>query len=245
METGSDRYARNLELVRLAQSGDEQAFERLIIENTPLVRSIALRFRDRGTELDDLMQIGMIGMVKAVRSFDFDRSTAFSTYAVPLIVGEIKRYLRDDGVIRVSRIYKRTGMMLMRERARINAEEGREPGIAELAALCGVSAEEAAISLEASSPVMSLSDHAYGDDGVTLENVIPDDDAGNSMECIRDKLAISQSLRKLPENQRRIVLLRYFRNKTQQETASALGLTQVRVSREEKKILDFLRKELS
>ena len=152
-EAHGERFLRNRELIRRAREGDDSAAEILIVENTALVKSIALKFRDRGTEFEDLMQIGTIGMLKAIRSFDMDRGTAFSTYAVPLIVGEIRRHLRDDGLIRVSRTYKRTGIALMREKNRIMNEEGRDAGIAELAHLVGVSAEEAAISLDAVSPI--------------------------------------------------------------------------------------------
>ena len=162
-EERDERYLRNRELILLAQAGDERASETLVIENTALVKSIALKFKDRGTEFEDLMQIGTIGMLKAIRSFDMDRGTAFSTYAVPLIVGEIRRHLRDDGLIRVSRSYKRTGIIIMREKNRIMTEEGREAGVAELASLAGVSPEEAAIAIDAVSPVASLSDSVFGE----------------------------------------------------------------------------------
>ena len=125
-----ERYIRNRELILKAQSGDDAASEDLILENAALVKSIALKFRDRGTEFEDLIQIGTIGMLKAIKSFDMERGTAFSTYAVPLIVGEIRRHLRDDGLIRVSRGYKRTGITIMREKNRIMSEEGREAGVA-------------------------------------------------------------------------------------------------------------------
>ena len=129
IEIRDERYLRNRDLILRAQGGDESAAETLIIENTALVKSLALKFRDRGTEFEDLMQIGTIGMLKAINSFQIERGTAFSTYAVPLIVGEIRRHLRDDGLIRVSRGYKKTGIAIMREKNRIMTEEGREAGI--------------------------------------------------------------------------------------------------------------------
>ena len=173
-EIHDERFLRNRDLIIRAQRGDESASEMLITENTALVKSIALKFRDRGTEFEDLMQIGMIGMIKAINSFDIERGTAFSTYAVPLIVGEIRRHLRDDGLIRVSRSYKKTGITIMREKMRIMTEEGREAGIGELAAFAGVSVEEAAVAMDAVSPISSLSDNVYGEDSKTLDSIIHD-----------------------------------------------------------------------
>ena len=236
---------RNMLLLERVQSGDASAEEDLIRENLGLVRKIAMRFLDRGTEYEDLVQIGTIGMLKAIRSFSMDRGTAFSTYAVPLIIGEIRRHLRDSGPIKVSRIYKKQGLALMHEKNRIQTSEGREAGIAELAERCGVSVEEAVISLDALSPIVSLSDHVYGEEGVTLEGVIPDEESERESERICDRISLSQSIHRMPPLWRQIVMLRYYQNKTQQQVADLLSLTQVKVSREEKKILAFLREELS
>ena len=236
---------RNLQLLERVQSGDASAEEDLIRENLGLVRKIAMRFLDRGTEYEDLVQIGTIGMLKAIRSFSLERGTAFSTYAVPLIIGEIRRHLRDSGPIKVSRIYKRQGLALMHEKNRIQASEGREAGIAELAERCGVSVEEAVISLDALSPIVSLSDHVFGEEGVTLEGVIPDEESERESERICDRISLAQSIHRMPPLWRQIVMLRYYQNKTQQQVADLLSLTQVKVSREEKKILAFLREELS
>ena len=244
MET-STLYERNQELLQRARDGDSEAEAALVEENLGLVRKVARRFLDRGTEYEDLVQIGTIGMIKAIRSFSPERGTVFSTYAVPLIIGEIRRHLRDEGPIKVSRIYKRQGLMLMCEKNRIAAEEGRDAGIAELATRCGVSVEEAAVSLDAMSPITSLSDFVYGEDTVTYENVIPDEESERERERICDKIALAQCINRLPELWRKIVLMRYFRNMTQQETANSLGLTQVKISREEKKLLAALRQELS
>jgi RNA polymerase sporulation-specific sigma factor len=207
-----------------------------------LVRSIAFRFRDRGTDIDDLIQIGTIGMIKAVRSFQFEREVAFSTYAVPLIMGEIKRHLRDDGPVKISRVYKKLSMELGRARNKILTDEGREPSVFELAEICGISIEDAAVALEAVNPISSLSE-TYGDDEkLTLESQLASDD--HEIERLNDKLALSQAISKLPFDWRKIITLRYFRNMTQQQVADALGLSQVKVSREEKKILAFLKSEL-
>ena len=238
-------YERNTALLERVKNGDTDAEAILVEENLGLVRTVARRFLDRGTEYEDLMQIGTIGMIKAIRSFSLERGTAFSTYAVPLIVGEIRRHLRDDGPIKVSRVYKRQGVSLIHEKNRILAEEGREAGIAELAQRCGVSVEEAAISLDAISPITSLSDFVYGEDTVTYEGMIADEDSENESERICDRIALSQCINRLPPTWKKIVLMRYYRNMTQQQVADRLGLSQVKVSREEKKILAFLKEELS
>lgn len=239
-----NRRQRNLDCIIAAQNGDEAALSELVENNMGLVRSVALRFCGRGTEYEDLIQIGTIGMLRAIRTFDVNLGNAFSTYAVPLIMGEIRRHLRDDGIIRVSRSYKKLGASLMEERSRIISEEGREPGIDELARACGSAKEEAAIALEAIAPITSLSENAYGENSPTFEEVIPDEDSLCESERICDRIALAQSIAKMPALWKKIVLLRYYRNMTQQQTAAALGITQVKVSREEKKIVDFLRSEI-
>lgn len=238
-------YERNTALLERVKEGDSEAEALLLEENAGLVRRVVRGFLDRGTEYEDLIQIGTVGMLKAIRSFSLERGTAFSTYAVPLIVGEIRRHLRDDGLLKVSRIYKKQGLALMHEKNRILAAEGREAGIAELAEHCGLCVEEAAISLDAISPVTSLSDSVFGEDSVTYESFLADTDSLDEAERICDRVALAQSIAKLPPEWRKIILMRYYRNMTQQQTAAALGLTQVKVSREEKKILAELKKELS
>ena len=242
----TERGSRNLDLIYRAQGDDEedamQALESIIEENMGLVRSIALRFRDRGTDYDDLVQIGTIGMIKAVRSFSFEREVVFSTYAVPLIMGEIKRHLRDEGPIKISRIYKKLSMDIGRVRNKILTDEGREPTIVELAELCKISVEDAAIALETINPIASLSE-TYGDDEkLTLESQLASDD--REIEKLTDKIALGQVISRLPKDWQKIITLRYYRNMTQQQVADALGLSQVKVSREEKKILASLREEL-
>ena len=236
-------------LIAEAQSGDVRLADRaascLISGNMGLVKSIARRFVGRGCEFDDLVQIGTIGMLKAIRSFDLDRGTAFSTYAVPLIIGEIRRHLRDSGLIKVGRATKKLGAELLGARSRIISEEGREPSVSELAAVAGVSPEEAAAAIGAMQAPASLSDTVGSDDsGLELEDRIPDGEGLAELEGVRDRIAIGQAIGRLPPLWRQIVILRYFRNMTQQRTAEALGLTQVKVSREEKKITEFLRREL-
>lgn len=236
---------RNLELIASAQNGDENAEALLIKENAGLVRSVMRRFSGRGTDDEDLFQIGTIGMLRAIRSFSLESGNAFSTYAIPLVLGEIRRHFRDTGPVKVSRIYKQNGLRLARARKTFEAENGREPTLSELAKLCSMDREEAAMALQSASPISSFSDPVAGDEGLTYEGVLADEDSRRELERTLDCLAVSQSLSKMPKEWRRIVLLRYYRNLTQRETASIMGLTQVKISREEKKILDFLRKELT
>ena len=233
--------ANRADLLRY-QAGDISLETVLMERNAPLVNGLAWRFRGRGVEYEDLVQIGSIGMLKAIRSFDCNRGTAFSTYAVPLIIGEIRRFLRDDGMIKVSRNQKRIGAILMREREKYLSEHGTEPSLETLAEAAGISPEEAAVALDASMPVHSLSE-VIGDDDYTLENVIPaaEDTLGQMLEHI----ALEEIIGTLPELWRKILLLRYYREYSQQQTADALGLTQVKISREEKKIFTRLRQELA
>lgn len=242
-------YSDNKLLIERAQSGcadiSERATEELLELNRGLVRSIAMRFRERGMEMDDLMQIGTIGLLKAVRSFDLSRGTCFSTYAVPMIFGEIRRALRDEGPIKVGRYYKRIGIELVRARNAIMLREGREPHVRELAEAVGVSAEDAAMALDAMLPPASLSDLVYGEEeGRALEDMLADTDSIAANERLFESMALREAIAKMPEQWRKILLLRYYRNKTQQQVADALGLSQVKVSREEKKIVAFLQKEM-
>ena len=244
--TKTERGERNLDLILRAQSDNEEssviALEAIIEENMGLVRSIALRFRDRGTDYEDLVQIGIIGMMKAVRSFDPSREVVFSTYAVPLIMGEIKRHLRDDGPVKVSRIYKKLSAELGRARNKILTDEGREPSVSELAHICGISVEDAAIALETVNPISSLSETYGEDEKLTLESQLASPDC--EIEKMNDRIALSQAIGRLPRDWQKIITLRYYRDMTQQQVANILGLSQVKVSREEKKILAVLREEL-
>ncbi len=243
-----DRATRHYTLIAAAQSEDraaaDAATDLLVRENMGLVRSAALRFRDRGTEYEDLVQIGTIGMLRAIRTFDLSRGLAFSTFAVPLIVGEIRRHLRDDGPLHVSRSYKKLAMELSRHRREIAEKEGREASIEELADRCGVGREEAAAALAATAPITSLSECAFEQDKGELIERITDDESANEPAILNDRLALRDAIGQMPLVWRKILLLRYYRDRTQQETAELLGLTQVKVSREEKKILAFLRSKL-
>lgn len=232
-------------LTRYAESGSAEkgTMEARLTElNLGLVTSVAMRFRGRGAENEDLIQIGSIGLLKAIRSFDPGRGFAFSTYAVPLIIGEIRRFLRDDGAVKVSRGLKRTGALLMKEREKVLSERGEEPRLKELADRLHITPEEAAAALDAASPVRSLTE-AIGEDDFSLEDVIPDGEDG--IGKMIERLALSETVGQLPPLWRQIVTLRYFREYSQQQTADALGLTQVKISREEKKIFAELRRMLA
>ena len=236
-----ERFSSNSELLTLAREGDENALEALIENNLGLVRSIAFRFTGRGVEFEDLVQIGTLGMLKAVKSFDSSYGTVFSTYAVPLIIGEIRRYLRDDGMIRVGRKTKQLGAKILRLREEYVAENGFEPSVDKLCELSGIERDEVVFALDSTTPISSLSE-CVGDTGLTLEATISD--SNDTILALTEKIALTSALSELSPEWRKIVYLRYFLNLTQQECAKRLGITQVKVSREEKKILEFLRCEL-
>ena len=234
---------KNLRLLKMIAEGDERALEELVTDNMGLVKSIAARFKERGVEYDDLVQIGSIGMIKAARSFDLSYNNAFSTYAVPLITGEILRFLRDDGPVKVSRSIKSKAVAVMKARERLAAKNGREPKLSELCAESGVEIWEIGEVMEAAAPVQSLSDSVGADpDGLKLSDVIPSRD--NEIERITDRIAIGQALKSLNEVQQEIVRLRYYKNLSQQMTGKLLGLSQVKISREEKKIMTILKTAL-
>ena len=234
-------YDKNLDLIRKYRDGDSEAGEELANLNKPLVYNIAGKFIGRGVDMDELVEMGTIGLVKAINTFDFSRECAFSTYAVPLIFGEIRRFLRDDGMIKVSRENKRLSALLNAERER-RLNLGEDIGVASLAAAVGISPQDAAAALFSTAPVRSLDEAAYDDDdSATLGAVVCDEDA-----AVRDfdRLALRLAIEKLTDLHRKIIILRYFRDYSQTETARVLGLTQVKISREEKKILSVLKSEL-
>ncbi len=249
-EVSTTAFGGNTALLVRAREADEcersEMEAELIERNRGLVKKIALRFVGRGVELDDLIQIGTIGMLKAIRSFDTERGTQFSTYAVPLVFGEIRKHLRDEGPIKVGRYYKTLGAQLLSAKNKILAEEGREAHICELAALCEVSAEEAAMAIDAVSPIASLSDSAYGDEeGIELEDTLYDEESLYESKRITDRIALAEAISSMPPLWQKIVTYRYYRNMTQTEVAKLLCLTQVKVSREEKKIMEYLQKALT
>ena len=232
----------NIELIKRYRAGDIESGERLAEINQALVYSIAERFSKNQEELSELCECGNIGLVKAINSFDLSRECAFSTYAVPLIYGEIRRFLRDDGPIKVSRDDKRTLAKILRAREEIRAS-GETCTLSKIAERVGESSEDVAVIMSIGSPMRSL-DERVGDDedSPTLSSVVCDED-----EEIRafDKLSVKMAIEKLAPQHRQIVILRYFRDMSQTECAELLGLSQVKISREEKKIIDILKNELS
>lgn len=231
----------NISLLQKLSEGDESVLEELISSNMGLVRSCALRFLGRGTDYEDLVQLGSIGLLRAARSFRPELGCMFSTYAVPLIIGEIKRFLRDDGIVKVSRKVKSTGMHVMKQREAFLRENGREPTLSEIADRLALSPEEVAESVAATGPVASLNETA-GEDDAPLEYFLADRD--NPLESLTDKIALAEAIKTLSPRRRQIVYLRFFKDLSQSETGKALGITQVKVSREEKIILAELRKVL-
>lgn len=239
-EKKESAYDKNLALLKAYREGDREAGERLVILNRPLLYRIVGRFSARYSDTEELVEVGSIGLVKAINTFDFSRECAFSTYAVPLIMGEIRRFLRDDGPIKVSREEKRLCAILNAKREAILAE-GRQPRIEELAAAVGVPVEDAVCALSSGGAVRSLSEPIGGEEELSLESTVYDEEAEGRFF---DKLSLHMAIQSLGESERRLILLRYFRDYSQQRTAEILGITQVKVSREEKKILDRLRAAL-
>lgn len=236
-------HERNLAYLQRIAKGDDTALAALVEDNMGLVRSIALRFKDRGTEYEDLVQIGVIGMIKAAKSFDFSYDTVFSTYAVPLIMGELRRHLRDDGPIKVGRKTREQSLAILRFRENFVKEKGREPQLSEMCLALGITAQEAALSIAATATPRSLHERlGDGEDGVSLEDMIPDPE--NPVDALTDRLALRQAVLTLDPVQQKIIYLRYIKELSQQRTGQILGLSQVKVSREEKKIMQILRRAL-
>lgn len=239
---GAPSPSENTSLIIAYRGGDSDAGEELVRLNMPLVYSIASRFRGRCPEFSELIETGTLGLVKAINSFDTERGFAFSTYATPLIMGEIRRYLRDGGIIKVSREQKRLSMLIGKERER-RLSLGERADIQSIAMAVGVSAEDAACAYFAVAPLSSL-DEAVSpdDDSRTLGETLAED---GLVEREFEALALNVALDKLTPFERKLIILRFYRDMSQVEVASAMGITQVKVSREEKKILLRLRRELS
>jgi RNA polymerase sporulation-specific sigma factor len=225
------------ELIALSQSGDDAARERLVTENTGLIWSVARRFIGRGTEADDLYQLGCLGFLKAVDGFDLAFGTQFSTYAVPKIAGEIRRFLRDDGAVKVSRGIKERAAAIKTARNHLISQLGREPTLQELSEYTEFTPEDIAVAETATAAIESIQQEA-GEDGFTLENILSDTESEESM---LEKMALRQAIDRLPERENMVIRLRYFHGLTQDRTARVLQVSQVQVSRIEKKALQKLR----
>ena len=228
------------ELIRRAQNGDREASERLVTENAGLIWSVAKRFLGRGTEAEDLYQLGCLGFLKAVEGFDLEFGTQFSTYAVPKISGEIRRFLRDDGAIKVSRSLKERSAAVRSARALLGSALGREPSLKELSDHLGLAPEDIAQAEAATREVESIH-RECGEEGFTLENVLTDTE---SEERMLEKIALRQAIAELPEREKCVISLRYFHGLTQDRVAKVLDVSQVQVSRIEKKAIGMLREKI-
>ena len=228
------------ELIQRSQQGDMEAREQLINENSGLIWSVTKRFLGRGTEADDLYQLGCLGFLKAVEGFDTQYGTQFSTYAVPKISGEIRRFLRDDGAVKVSRTLKEHAVVIKTARNQLMLELGREPTVQEISDQTGFTAEEIAMAEAATAAIESIQ-RTSGDDGFSLENVLTDTE---SEENLVERISLRQAVEKLPEREALVIKLRYFHGLTQDRVSKVLNVSQVQVSRIEKKALTALRELL-
>jgi RNA polymerase sporulation-specific sigma factor len=228
---------KTLELLKLAKEGNQDAKEQLVTENLGLVWAVARRFMGRGYELDDLYQIGCIGLMKCIDKFDLSYDVKFSTYAVPMISGEIKRFLRDDGMIKVSRTLKETAYKVKKAREEIINRTGMEPKLEELSELLEIDVEEIVASLEVNVEVESIHKTIYQNDGNAVYLIDKIASEKDENESLLNQMVIEGLLKGLNDMEQTIIKLRYFENKTQTEIAKEVGISQVQVSRMEKKIL--------
>lgn len=235
---------RTLELIKKAQTGDIEARNQIVEENVGLVWSIVKRFNGRGYEMDDLFQIGSIGLIKAVDKFDFTYKVKFSTYAVPMIIGEIKRFIRDDGMIKVSRSLKEIAYKIAKEKERLVKKYGREPTINELSDIVGFSNEEIIMALEANADVESLYTTIHQSDGNPIFLIDKVNQDNQSESKLVDMLTIKNFIKELDSKEQMIIQMRYYGDKTQSEIAKVIGISQVQVSRIEKKVLIKMRQML-
>lgn len=235
----------NNELVRLACKGDRQAQEKLIENNTGLIWNIVRRFANRGYEQDDLFQIGAIGLLKAVQKFNFDYNTKFSTYAVPMIIGEIKRFLRDDGIIKVSRSVKQLSNKARIQKETLSKELGREPTLKEIADKLSIAPEELAAAIDANSLPEYLFSNAYEGETNSIRLIDRINIGDDSEDQIINGIVLKEVMKVLEENEKKIIVLRYFKELTQMQISRILGISQVQVSRIEKRILDKIRDKMN
>lgn len=227
------------ELLSAAQAGDRAAEERLIVENSRLIWSVVRRYTGRGAEQEDLYQLGCIGFLKAIHGFDPDFGTQFSTYAVPKIAGEMRRFLRDDGTVKVSRTLRERSARIAQARTELSAALGREPVLSELAEYLTLEPEDIAMAETATASVTSLS--AETGEGLTLESVLGDE---GMEDALVEQLDLRTAIARLPERERTVIDLRYFRAFTQERTARVIGVSQVQVSRIERRAVERLRRML-
>ena len=232
---------RTCELIRQAKEGNKKAQEILVEENTGLIYSVAKRFVGRGVEMEDLIQIGSIGLLKAVDHFNASFEVKFSTYAVPMIAGEIKRYLRDDGILKVSRSLKENCVRIYSAREKLEKELGREPVMEEIAQSAQLSVDEVVMSLESGAEVESLHKIIYQGDGNDISLMDRLQEKENGQDAALNRIFLDEILKKLDARERQLIYMRYFKDMTQTEIAAEMGVSQVQVSRMEKRILKQLK----
>lgn len=233
-----------MELIQSAHAGDKEARDRLVSENMGLVWSVVRRFLGRGHEPEDLFQIGSIGLLKAIDKFDLTFDVRFSTYAIPMITGEIKRFLRDDGMIKISRSLKEMAAKARTEKEKLGTALGREPTLEELAAALEVEPMELAAAMESGAEVESLYKTIYHGDGNAIYLIDKLEDKKEEDEGVLNKLVVARLLKELKPQEQRLIVMRYYMDKTQTQVAAELGISQVQVSRLEKKILQSMRRRL-
>lgn len=230
-----------LDLIKLAQNGDKEALETIVETNSGLIWSVVRRFLNRGYDSEDLFQIGSIGLLKCVKKFDTNYDVKFSTYAVPMIMGEIKRFLRDDGMIKISRPLKEMATKAKYMKDIITKEKNEEPTINEIAVALDVSVEDLLLALDADREVESLYSTVYQNDGKSVYLIDKLELKGDNSESIVDSIVLKQVIENLEEREREIITLRYFQDKTQNQVAEIIGVSQVQISRIEKKVLSKIR----
>lgn len=237
-------YDDNRELIKCAKEGSKEALDKLVKNNLPLVSAISRKFLNRGYEYDDIFQIGCMGLVKAVNNFESKYNVKFSTYAVPMIMGEIKRFLRDDGLIKVSRSVKNTARQLHYDREKLVKKLNREPTIEELSKFSGVSTEEIVFATESTVSTQYLYDVVHQDDGSPVLLIDKISKTVDEDSEVIDKIILKEAINNLDSKSRQIIILRYFKDKTQIQVAKMLGISQVQVSRIEKRVLKLMKEKL-
>lgn len=229
-------------LIKLSHEGDESATTKLIQENIPLLKSIIKRYIGKGIEYDDLMQIGCIGLLKAIKNFSIEFNVRFSTYAVPMILGEVKRFMRDDGYIKVSRSIKTLAIKILQFVEQKRRSTGVEPTIEQIAANFQIDASEVVFAMDSNRIPLSIYERTDENDEKSL-SLLDKISSGNTNEELVNRVALTTILKELSSREKKIIILRYFRDKTQSEIANELGVSQVQVSRLENKIIEKIRKE--
>ena len=238
-------YEDNSKLIPLAQSGDSDAMNKLIEMNLPLVSSLSKKFLNRGYEYEDIFQVGSIGLVKAINNFNVDYDVKFSTYAVPMIIGEIKRFLRDDGMIKVSRSVKTLAKKIHFDKQELIRKLDREPTIEELSKYTGIDKEELIFAMESTTNLHYLYDTIHQDDGAPVLLIDKLSEEADESFDIVSKIALKEAINELDTKSKQVIMLRYFKDKTQNQVAKMLGISQVQVSRIEKRVLLAMREKLN